>query len=197
MPKVSPERLAQTRRTIVEAASACLAELGVDGTTTRAVAHRAGVANGLLYRYFPTKEELLVAVAAHESAERTPTLLDAPEGTDGYRSLLHSIAASLFDGAPTSSSVLPALRAAAVGDSDIRAALHRYDSDLSRQATSLLTAAMAQGAVATTDPAATVEVIQSLFEGVQARLASGTVTTSPTRLANAAVELVDRLATTE
>ena len=48
----------KTRRSIVEAAIALFVTEGIDGTTTRAIAERARVSEGLLYRYFPGKERM-------------------------------------------------------------------------------------------------------------------------------------------
>jgi len=40
----------------------CIAELGIAATTTRAVAHRAGLNQGAIHYYFASKEELIIGV---------------------------------------------------------------------------------------------------------------------------------------
>lgn len=60
-PKVQ-ERLDALRRAIVDAATEQLAEQGYAGCSVAAVAARAGVATGSVYRHFPTKAELVVRV---------------------------------------------------------------------------------------------------------------------------------------
>ncbi len=60
-PKVQ-ERLDAQRETIVSAATRQLAERGYAGCSVAAVAERAGVAVGSVYRHFPTKAELIVHV---------------------------------------------------------------------------------------------------------------------------------------
>jgi AcrR family transcriptional regulator len=60
-PKVQ-ERLDAQRETIVAAATRQLAEHGYGGCSVAAVAERAGVAVGSVYRHFPTKAELVVHV---------------------------------------------------------------------------------------------------------------------------------------
>ena len=55
----------ETRRRLVEAAAAALAELGHPGATTTAVAERAGVSHGALFKHFPTKTALVTAGVAH------------------------------------------------------------------------------------------------------------------------------------
>src|SRR2546423_8021773 len=50
------------RRAIVDAARAVFAERGLSGFVMADVAARAGVVKGTLYLYWPTREELLLAV---------------------------------------------------------------------------------------------------------------------------------------
>ncbi len=54
---------AETRRAqILEAAAQVFARHGFRGATTRAIAQAAGVAEGTIFRYFPTKRHLLLAL---------------------------------------------------------------------------------------------------------------------------------------
>ncbi|MCO5973276.1 TetR family transcriptional regulator [Actinoallomurus soli] len=68
----------QRRRRIVQAAAALASRGGVEAMQMRTVAERAGVALGTLYRYFPSKMDLVVAVVSEEmdtlegSLERRP-----------------------------------------------------------------------------------------------------------------------------
>jgi AcrR family transcriptional regulator len=54
----SPER----RQAIVTAVKGAFADKGFDGTTTRELARAAGVSEALLYKHFPSKESLYVAM---------------------------------------------------------------------------------------------------------------------------------------
>ena len=54
------------RKRIVQAAAALASRGGVEAMQMRAVAERAGVALGTLYRYFPSKMDLVVAVVGEE-----------------------------------------------------------------------------------------------------------------------------------
>ncbi len=68
----------QRRRRIVQAAAALASRGGIEAMQMRTVAERAGVALGTLYRYFPSKMDLVVAVVSEEldllerSIERRP-----------------------------------------------------------------------------------------------------------------------------
>jgi AcrR family transcriptional regulator len=63
-------RLAEREQSILDAATAMAAEGGMAAVQIAAVAERAGIAAGTVYRYFPSKTdlvaELMAAVASHE-----------------------------------------------------------------------------------------------------------------------------------
>ncbi|WP_250213021.1 TetR family transcriptional regulator [Acrocarpospora catenulata] len=76
----------QRRKRIVQAAAALASRGGVEAMQMRTVAERAGVALGTLYRYFPSKMDLVVAVVGEEidllesSIERRPPNAATPAG---------------------------------------------------------------------------------------------------------------------
>jgi AcrR family transcriptional regulator len=55
------------RERILQAAVKVLAEQGFEAASTKEIARAASVAGGLVHYYFPTKEDLLMAVARHAS----------------------------------------------------------------------------------------------------------------------------------
>lgn len=76
----SPRKRADARRNeqaLLDAAAAAFVESGVD-TPVRAIADRAGVGVATIYRHFPTRADLIVAVYRHQveaCAEAGPELL--------------------------------------------------------------------------------------------------------------------------
>src|SRR3954468_22969742 len=60
------ERREETRERLLGAALEVFAEQGFQAGTTKAITQRAGVAEGLLFHYFPTKDDLMVAVLARD-----------------------------------------------------------------------------------------------------------------------------------
>ena len=61
-PNVRQQQAAARRLQILEAAVRLFAQHGVAGTTTRQIAQEVGVSEGLIFRYFPTKLDLVRAV---------------------------------------------------------------------------------------------------------------------------------------
>lgn len=62
VPQTQAERRATSRRALLDAATAVLVEDGLAATTTSEIARRADRSHGALFRHFPTKADLLVAV---------------------------------------------------------------------------------------------------------------------------------------
>lgn len=77
MPKVSEAHLEQRRRQILDAAIACFARKGFRETTMADIADEAGVSDGLAYRYFGGKDEIIETAIREDGG-----LLDAlaPDG---------------------------------------------------------------------------------------------------------------------
>lgn len=62
--------MASGRQRIVDATLQTLEEKGFAGTSTRAIAANGGFKSGLIFYYFPTLNDLLIAALEHASAER-------------------------------------------------------------------------------------------------------------------------------
>ncbi|WP_309227236.1 TetR/AcrR family transcriptional regulator [Micromonospora thermarum] len=63
MPRVSEHHLAARRRQIVDAARRCFVRDGFHRTTMQDVIAEAGLSVGAVYRYFPSKADLITAIA--------------------------------------------------------------------------------------------------------------------------------------
>jgi AcrR family transcriptional regulator len=68
-PRTQNERRQETIAQLIDSAISCLVEMGYTHTTTQAIAHKAGLSQGAIFRHFPTRQELLIA-AADVLAER-------------------------------------------------------------------------------------------------------------------------------
>ncbi len=74
------ERREEMRERLLAAAGAVLAEQGFQAGTTKAITQRAGVADGLLFHYIPTKTDLLLAILARDPLRPEVERLLAEQG---------------------------------------------------------------------------------------------------------------------
>ena len=65
------DRSRATRSKLLEAAVACLAEMGWSRSTVAVVSERAGVSRGAAQHHFPTREALFVAAVEHVAHQRS------------------------------------------------------------------------------------------------------------------------------
>ena len=92
--RVTAQVKAETKGRILEAARRLLADNGFDATTTRDIARAAGIANGTLFNYFPSKEAVVAALAADAVGE-LPAAEDAVVGESLEEDLFALVAAGL------------------------------------------------------------------------------------------------------
>jgi AcrR family transcriptional regulator len=82
MPRVSAEHLAARRQQILAAARRCFVREGFHATSMQQVIAEAGLSVGAVYRYFPSKSDLIVAIAqqmADGIAVQLTAIADAPD----------------------------------------------------------------------------------------------------------------------
>ncbi|HEY4386332.1 MAG TPA: TetR/AcrR family transcriptional regulator [Ktedonobacteraceae bacterium] len=66
---------ADNRERLIAAGSSILAEKGIEATTVKEIAHRAGVSPGLFHYYFASKDDLLLAVVYEAGARFSQQLM--------------------------------------------------------------------------------------------------------------------------
>src|SRR5215218_10794469 len=141
----SRQRQAAVRREqILETALRLFAAQGFDGTSTRQIAKEVGVAEGLIFHYFPTKASLLTAILQDRlegrRAFRTrlrPLLEDA--GGEGVPEVLRVVASGWLATLKRDEEFVVVLFATAQTNPEVRAAWQ----GLIREGTELLTGYLA------------------------------------------------------
>jgi AcrR family transcriptional regulator len=93
--RVTAEVKAATRSRILEAARDRFTEVGFEVATTREIAAAAGIAVGTLFNYFPSKEAIVMAMAAEALGESRRQFEAGPRGESLEEDLFALIAAEL------------------------------------------------------------------------------------------------------
>src|SRR3954447_11861221 len=81
-------RLAARHDAIIAAAGALAAEAGINAVQIGSVSQRAGIATGTVYRYFPSKTELVAALVAALAEREMAALGEAAKSAPGPLSAL-------------------------------------------------------------------------------------------------------------
>jgi AcrR family transcriptional regulator len=127
---------------IVSAAIDLVGEVGIDRLTMDEVARRAGVAKATVYRRFPSKVDLVMAVCH----ALTPAMGPEPDTGSIEDDLMH-----VMDGlleklkAPDSGRLMPAMIASAVTNPEIREALQRFSAGRRERTTKIIKRAIVRG----------------------------------------------------
>ncbi len=94
---VDPERYQARRLVIIDAALTCLASRGYTATTTADVCRTAGIGSGTFFHYFPTKQELLLAIL-EVGTEETRRWFAARDAHADPRSVVDAYVTHALDG---------------------------------------------------------------------------------------------------
>lgn len=100
MRKPNPASQAAQRAHLIDAARRCFSRSGFDGTSTEAVRREAMTSSGKLFHYFPTKQALIEAVVALDTAatiEWLTALRDQQDAGLALRQLLSDVVATAAD----------------------------------------------------------------------------------------------------
>jgi AcrR family transcriptional regulator len=84
-----PKPVLSTHEKILQAAQKLFARNGYDGTTTKELAEKAGIAEGTLFRHFTNKKAILVAVATKGWIELLTDLLTELSEMASYEAISH------------------------------------------------------------------------------------------------------------
>jgi TetR/AcrR family transcriptional repressor of uid operon len=91
MPRVSTAFKDDRRAEILDAARRCVARTGFHQTSMQEICTEAGMSPGNLYRYFPSKESIIAAIAERDRAE-VGQELGAAQFTDDFFATFEALA---------------------------------------------------------------------------------------------------------
>ena len=171
LPKVTAEHKETRRQSILDAAQAVFVEKGYQLATIDEVAARSGLSVGALYRYFPTKSDMVLTLL-EERLGRTPELFRRlTMNAEGAWQRL-SLCVDLFVMAlrvrhPGTGRLLLVAWGDALQDRTVRLGLQQRFSDLLSYMKSVVEEGIASGEFRSdADPAALAALLVSLADGV-------------------------------
>jgi TetR/AcrR family transcriptional repressor of uid operon len=167
MPRVSPAFKEDRRTAILEAARRCVARSGFHQTSMQEICAEAGMSPGNLYRYFPSKEAIIAAIAERDRAE-VGAELAAAQGSDDFFATFGALARHHL---VERSADDVGLCAEMVSESRRNPAIARimgdFDKDVHARLVAILQAAAERGEIhADTDFDAVVTMLMVMADGV-------------------------------
>jgi AcrR family transcriptional regulator len=159
-------RLAARQEAIVAAARALASESGMGAVQIVPVAERAGIAAGTVYRYFPSKDDLVAALVAVISEQEIAAIRRAAEAAPGPLSAL-AAAIMAFAARTSRERRLAFAMLAGAADADASAERLAFRRQLAAEFATHIRAAIAAGHLPEQDEAfAAAAVIGAVMEGL-------------------------------
>lgn len=87
----------ETRDRILKEARACFAAYGYEGTSTRMIAERAGLATAALYHHFGKKSDLMIAVHRARNEATYARMREAVDGASTYAGKIEALLLNIHE----------------------------------------------------------------------------------------------------
>lgn len=159
------------RRRVLDAAIACFTRSGFHGTSMHEVCTEAGMSPGALYRYFPSKEAIIIAIVEEERAARA-SLLERLDAAPSFVEGLAAMGDALFSGEMPMVCVElgPEISAEASRNAVLKAKFNEVEAEMTGAIRRAFVAAQARGEI---DPAldadAALVMINAIGDGLLLR----------------------------
>ncbi|GIU67649.1 TetR/AcrR family transcriptional regulator [Candidatus Phycosocius spiralis] len=173
MPRtVNPLKAEIRRREILDAAQACFERRGFHGTSMDQICSEANISPGGLYRYFPSKEAIIAAMAEDERRSATLTFA-AVRASDNFLLALSNLCEKFVEAYsdPNRAAFAAELMAEAVRNPKFAAVAREAESKIRSDITTLLQAGQELGHVEPSlDPAEASAVLMAAADGMGLRM---------------------------
>jgi TetR/AcrR family transcriptional repressor of uid operon len=173
MRKIDPEKHAERRQTIIDAAKGCFAQKGFHGTSTAEICAAAGMSPGNLFHYFPNKQAMIAAIVDQEGALTAAYFEAVGRETDLYAALVTFMDVVLDLAAdPAFASLTLEIAAEAMREGEIRSRVERNDKAMREALQAVLREAARRGQIdATLDADGAAVWVAALIDGIFSRIA--------------------------
>jgi TetR/AcrR family transcriptional repressor of uid operon len=183
------------RQMILRAAEALFVEQGFHQTGMAAICAAAGMSPGALYRYFPSKTDIIRAIVEEERRE-TARLFTALEKTVGVRSGLISTLGEIIVevSSPSYAKLALEIAAEAARDPEIGSIIEAAEAETHQQLVALLEAAQYRGEIGrAVSPQASAAFIEMLLDGAMGNAGARIAALAPDARREALATLVEGL----
>jgi AcrR family transcriptional regulator len=159
------------RRRVLDAAALCFTRSGFHGTSMQEICAQAGMSPGALYRYFPSKDAIIVAIVEEERAMRASfveMLETAPSFIEGLTRMGHAV----FSGETEMVCLKlgPEIFAEAARNAALKPTFDAVEDEMNQAIRRCFLAAQARGEIdASIDPDIALLLINAIGDGLMLR----------------------------
>lgn len=159
------------RRQIIDAATACFRRRGFHQASMHEICAAAGISAGALYRYFPSKADLIAAIAEEDHSNSDPLFESIASGADMVESLC-AFAARVVAKCGAESTIAADLLAETMRDKTLAASVARHEEGLRVRLTAAIAAAHRRTRVALeVSPERAARIVMLMLDGLVTRAA--------------------------
>jgi len=185
MARTKNEELHKTRKKqILSAARKCFIAKGIHSASMQEICKTGKISPGALYRYYPSKQAIIEAIAAQEH-EQNLELLDYLKGTTdpvrGLKDAIPDVLSTLLN--KDFARLMIEISSEATRNNEVQNAFHKVEDQFKSELTSIFKSAQDDGKIAR---AANIETavfsLLALFDGITSRAATD-ATPSKSKLA--------------
>ncbi|MFT0859933.1 TetR/AcrR family transcriptional regulator [Ancylobacter sp. G4_0304] len=162
---------ADPRRRVLDAAIACFTRNGFHGTSMHEICAEASMSPGALYRYFPSKDAIIIAIVEEERTLRA-RLMEHLESAPDFVGALTAMGTQLFTGEMemVCAELGPEIAAEAMRNPALKVMFDEVEAEMDQSMRRALLAAQARGEVdAGLDPDAVMVMINAIGDGLMLR----------------------------
>ncbi|GAB4069102.1 TetR/AcrR family transcriptional regulator [Ancylobacter sonchi] len=157
-------RKADPRRRVLDAAAACFTRSGFHATSMQEICAEAGMSPGGLYRYFPSKDAIILAIVEEERSARMQ-MLDMMHAAPSFAAGLTAMGQALFSGEMpmVCADLGPEIAAEAARNPKLKAKFDEADEEMGNAIRDALIAGQQRGEI---DPDIDPDIAMTLIDAI-------------------------------
>ncbi|MBS7543707.1 TetR/AcrR family transcriptional regulator [Ancylobacter oerskovii] len=161
---VGRARKPDPRRRVLDAAIACFTRTGFHAASMQEICAEAGMSPGGLYRYFPSKEAIIIAIVEEERSARMK-MLEMLHGAPSFAAGLTAMGRALFSGEMpmVCADLGPEIAAEAARNPKLKVKFDEVDEEMSLAIRDAFLAGQARGEI---DPGIDPDVAMTLIDAI-------------------------------
>jgi TetR/AcrR family transcriptional repressor of uid operon len=165
--QASAQLRSDRRSEILDAAQRCFARMGFHQTSMQQICTEAGMSPGNVYRYFPSKEAIILGITERDRAEVAAQLASAHFSTDFFSSFAALARHHFVERSAEEVGLCAEIMSESRRNPTIAKIMNEFDADVKQRLITMLQSAQARGDISRdADIGTAVEMLMIIADGV-------------------------------